>query len=111
MGARSPEPDMPSEDRDRRTVMVMQLAAKVNPQVLEEFFQKVGQVKRDASLFVQNFVLRKFLGFNGSFQVRDVRMIADRKSMRSKGIAYIEFFEEGSVTPVSWPLEFPYTTL
>ena len=46
MGGRSPEPDMPSEDRDRRTVMVMQLAAKVNPQVLEEFFQKVGQVKR-----------------------------------------------------------------
>ena len=29
-------------------------------------------------------------------------MIADRKSMRSKGIAYIEFFEEASITPVSW---------
>ena len=45
-GGRSPEPDMPTEDRDRRTVMVMQLAAKVTPKELEEFFQKVGQVNK-----------------------------------------------------------------
>jgi len=30
-------------------------------------------------------------------QVRDVRMISDRNSRRSKGIAYIEFVESSSV--------------
>lgn len=30
-------------------------------------------------------------------QVRDVRMISDRNSRRSKGIAYIEFVEASSV--------------
>lgn len=30
-------------------------------------------------------------------QVRDVRMISDRNSRRSKGIAYIEFVEANSV--------------
>ncbi len=32
-----------------------------------------------------------------SFKVRDVRMISDRNSRRSKGIAYIEFVESTSV--------------
>lgn len=32
-----------------------------------------------------------------SLQVRDVRMISDRNSRRSKGIAYIEFVEASSV--------------
>lgn len=54
--------------------MCMQLAAKVGPKELEEFFQQVGQVK-------------------------EVKMIADKNSRRSKGIAYIEFHDESSVTP------------
>ena len=72
----SPNAEPPSEDRDRRTVMCMQLSAKVSPKDLEEFFQKVGQVC-------------------------DVKMISDRNSRRSKGIAYVEFYDEKSVTPVS----------
>lgn len=52
--------------------MCMQLAAKVGPKHLEEFFQKVGQV-------------------------REVKMIADKNSRRSKGIAYVEFHDESSV--------------
>ena len=56
--------------------MCMQLSAKVSPKDLEEFFQKVGQVC-------------------------DVKMISDRNSRRSKGIAYVEFYDEKSVTPVS----------
>lgn len=32
-----------------------------------------------------------------SFQVRDVRMISDRNSRRSKGIAYVEFVDVSSV--------------
>lgn len=31
------------------------------------------------------------------FQVRDVRMISDRNSRRSKGIAYVEFVDVSSV--------------
>lgn len=72
----SPDPEPPSEERDRRTVMCMQLSARVGPKELEEFFQKVGQVK-------------------------EVKMIADKNSRRSKGIAYIEFHDEKSVMPVS----------
>ena len=56
--------------------MCMQLSAKVSPHDLEEFFQKVGQVC-------------------------DVKMISDRNSRRSKGIAYVEFYDENSVLPVS----------
>lgn len=71
-GRRSPDPEPPSEEKDARTVMCMQLAAYVGPKELEDFFQKVGQVK-------------------------EVKMIADKNSRRSKGIAYIEFHDESSV--------------
>lgn len=57
--------------------MCMQLAAKVGPRHLEEFFQKVGQV-------------------------REVKMIADKNSRRSKGIAYVEFHDESSVMEVRY---------
>ncbi|XP_018601221.1 RNA-binding protein 39-like isoform X3 [Scleropages formosus] len=50
----------------------MQLAARIRPRDLEEFFSAVGKV-------------------------RDVRMISDRNSRRSKGIAYVEFVEVNSV--------------
>jgi len=69
---RSPEPEPPSEDKDRRTIMCMQLAALVGPRELEDFFQKLGQV-------------------------REVKMIADKNSRRSKGIAYVEFHDETTV--------------
>ena len=74
VGGRSPDPEPPSEERDRRTVMCMQLSKFVGPKELEDFFQQVGQVK-------------------------EVKMIADKNSRRSKGIAYIEFHDETSVAP------------
>uniref|UniRef100_A0A3P9AFX6 RRM domain-containing protein n=1 Tax=Esox lucius TaxID=8010 RepID=A0A3P9AFX6_ESOLU len=52
----------------------MQLAARIRPRDLEEFL----------------LCCRKS-------EVRDVRMISDRNSRRSKGIAYIEFVEANSV--------------
>ncbi|XP_041112800.1 RNA-binding protein 39-like [Polyodon spathula] len=55
-----------------RACHCMQLAARIRPRDLEEFFSAVGKV-------------------------RDVRMISDRNSRRSKGIAYIEFVEASSV--------------
>ena len=44
----------------------MQLAARIRPRDLEEFFSRVGKV-------------------------RDVRMITDPRTRRSKGVAYVEF--------------------
>lgn len=61
-----------AEERDRRTVFCMQLARNIRPRDLEEFFSKVGQV-------------------------RDVRIISDRNSRRSKGIAYVEFTDASAV--------------
>ncbi|KAM6201608.1 putative RNA-binding protein 23 [Rhynchocyon petersi] len=60
------------EERDARTVFCMQLAARIRPRDLEDFFSTVGKV-------------------------RDVRIISDRNSRRSKGIAYVEFCEIQSV--------------
>ncbi|XP_058846713.1 RNA-binding protein 39 isoform X3 [Acipenser ruthenus] len=69
---REPIDNLTPEERDARTVFCMQLAARIRPRDLEEFFSAVGKV-------------------------RDVRMISDRNSRRSKGIAYIEFVEASSV--------------
>ncbi|XP_023693614.1 RNA-binding protein 39a isoform X1 [Paramormyrops kingsleyae] len=69
---REPIDNLTPEERDARTVFCMQLAARIRPRDLEEFFSAVGKV-------------------------RDVRMISDRNSRRSKGIAYIEFVEANSV--------------
>uniref|UniRef100_A0A8V5GHS4 Uncharacterized protein n=1 Tax=Melopsittacus undulatus TaxID=13146 RepID=A0A8V5GHS4_MELUD len=60
------------EERDARTVFCMQLAARIRPRDLEDFFSAVGKV-------------------------RDVRIISDRNSRRSKGIAYVEFCDIQSV--------------
>ncbi|XP_029576088.1 RNA-binding protein 39 isoform X2 [Salmo trutta] len=69
---RKPIDNLTPEERDARTVFCMQLAARIKPRDLEDFFSAVGKV-------------------------RDVRMISDRNSRRSKGIAYIEFLEVNSV--------------
>jgi RNA-binding protein 39 len=50
----------------------MQLSARIRPRDLEEFFTAVGKVK-------------------------DVRLITDPRTKRSKGIAYIEFKDIESV--------------
>ncbi|XP_066499716.1 RNA-binding protein 39b [Hoplias malabaricus] len=69
---RQPIDNLSAEERDARTVFCMQLAARIKPRDLEDFFSAVGKV-------------------------RDVRMISDRNSRRSKGIAYVEFVEATSV--------------
>ncbi|XP_013379319.1 RNA-binding protein 39 isoform X1 [Lingula anatina] len=69
---RGADEDLTPEERDARTVFCMQLAARIRPRDLEEFFSSVGKV-------------------------RDVRIITDNKTRRSKGIAYVEFYESDSV--------------
>lgn len=68
--ARSPE--LTPEERDIRTVFCMQLSNRIRPRDLEDFFKPCGAV-------------------------RDVRLITDPRTKRSKGIAYIEFKEVDSV--------------
>jgi len=69
---RLPEPELTPEERDQRTVFCMQLSARIRARDLEEFFSAVGKV-------------------------RDVRLITDNKTRRSKGIAYIEYKDVDSV--------------
>jgi len=65
--------NLTQEERDARTVFIMQLARNVTITDIQEFFNQVGQV-------------------------RDVRFISDRNSRRSKGIGYVEFVDPASVT-------------
>ncbi|CAF1496182.1 unnamed protein product, partial [Didymodactylos carnosus] len=71
--ARDKSPELSPEERDMRTVFCMQLAARIRPRDLEEFFAQVGKV-------------------------RDVRLITDPRTRRSKGVAYVEFRDLDCVT-------------
>nr|XP_019708532.2 RNA-binding protein 39 isoform X2 [Elaeis guineensis] len=65
------EPEADPE-RDQRTVFAYQMPLKATERDIYEFFSKAGKV-------------------------RDVRLIMDRNSRRSKGVGYIEFYDAMSV--------------
>ncbi|GJJ68818.1 RNA-binding protein 23/39 [Entomortierella parvispora] len=69
---RSPSPPADDTTCDRRTVFVMQLSARLRSSELEEFFSQAGKV-------------------------RAARVIEDRNTGRSKGVGYVEFYDEESV--------------
>ncbi|KAF9581867.1 hypothetical protein BGW38_000960 [Lunasporangiospora selenospora] len=69
---RSPSPPADEATCDRRTVFVMQLSARLRASELEEFFSTAGKV-------------------------RAARIIEDRNTGRSKGVGYVEFYDEDSV--------------
>ncbi|KAK7980970.1 hypothetical protein PG989_013427 [Apiospora arundinis] len=66
-------PQLTEDERDRRTVFVQQLAARLRTRELKEFFEKVGPVN-------------------------EAQIVKDRISGRSKGVGYVEFKAEDSVT-------------
>ncbi|KAK4453694.1 linker between RRM2 and RRM3 domains in RBM39 protein-domain-containing protein [Podospora aff. communis PSN243] len=66
-------PALTEDERDRRTVFVQQLAARLRTRELKEFFEKVGPVA-------------------------EAQIVKDRVSNRSKGVGYVEFKNEESVT-------------
>merc|ERR1712093_364276 len=74
--SRSPKrestPPLTEDERDRRTVFVQQLAARLRTKELIAFFEKVGPVK-------------------------EAQIVKDRVSGRSKGVGYVEFKNEESV--------------
>ncbi|KAG2187136.1 hypothetical protein INT44_004806 [Umbelopsis vinacea] len=65
-------PPIPEEERDKRTVFVTQLSVRLESRELEEFFSQAGKV-------------------------RDAKIIMDRNSRRSKGVGYVEFYDEATV--------------
>ncbi|RZB89546.1 RNA-binding protein 39 isoform B [Glycine soja] len=67
--ATEPEAD---PERDQRTVFAYQISLKADERDVYEFFSRAGKV-------------------------RDVRLIMDRNSRRSKGVGYIEFYDVMSV--------------
>lgn len=69
---KTPEPQLTEDERDRRTVFVQQLAARLRTKELIQFFEKVGPVK-------------------------EAQIVKDRVSGRSKGVGYVEFQAEASV--------------
>ncbi|KAI9797334.1 MAG: hypothetical protein M1833_005513 [Piccolia ochrophora] len=70
--SKSPSPQLTEDERDRRTVFVQQLAARLRTKELIAFFEKVGPVK-------------------------EAQIVKDRVSGRSKGVGYVEFKQEESV--------------
>ncbi|KAK4108638.1 splicing factor, CC1-like protein [Canariomyces notabilis] len=66
------DPTPTGDERDRRTVFVQQLAARLRTRELKEFFEKVGPVA-------------------------EAQIVKDRVSNRSKGVGYVEFKNEESV--------------
>ncbi|KAF2967113.1 hypothetical protein GQX73_g6415 [Xylaria multiplex] len=70
---RDATPVLTEDERDRRTVFVQQLAARLRTRELKEFFEKVGPVN-------------------------EAQIVKDRISGRSKGVGYVEFKNEDSVT-------------
>ncbi|TPX37046.1 hypothetical protein SmJEL517_g00846 [Synchytrium microbalum] len=69
---RSKSQEVSESDRDRRTIFARQLAARLKERELKDFLSAAGKV-------------------------RDVKIIVDRISGRSKGIGYVEFYDEESV--------------
>jgi len=65
-------PKVTDDERDRRTVFVQQLAARLRTRELKDFFEKAGPVA-------------------------EAQIVKDRVSNRSKGVGYVEFKSEDTV--------------
>eukprot|EP00842_Homolaphlyctis_polyrhiza_P001059 jgi/Hompol1/1954/HPOL_005794-RA len=70
--AASETPILGRQERDRRTVFCMQLAARLRNSQLSDFFEPCGRI-------------------------REAKIVVDKNTGRSKGVAYVEFYEEESV--------------
>ncbi|KAI8540693.1 hypothetical protein RHMOL_Rhmol08G0005900 [Rhododendron molle] len=86
------EPEADPE-RDQRTVFAYQMPLKATERDVYEFFSKAGKI-------LMRVIEINFLpvAVNAPLpSVRDVRLIMDRNSRRSKGVGYIEFYDAMSV--------------
>ena len=65
-------PELTEQQRDRRTVFVQQISHRVTSPILKEFCERAGPV-------------------------RQVKIVMDKITKKSKGVAYVEFRNESSV--------------
>ncbi|CAN1847808.1 RNA-binding protein rsd1 [Linum perenne] len=90
------EPEADPE-RDQRTVFAYQMPLKATERDVYEFFTKAGKTPTVFSIRVIIVFFHNCNLVSSIFQVRDVRLIMDRNSRRSKGVGYIEFYDVMSV--------------
>ncbi|KAJ1811532.1 splicing factor [Coemansia sp. RSA 2598] len=67
VSVRSPSPEVDESERDMRTVFAMQLSSRLRRSDLVDFFSAVGRV-------------------------RDAKIVAEKGTRRSRGVAYVEFY-------------------
>jgi RNA-binding protein 39 len=97
--------DLSQEERDQRTIFVMQLANRTRPRELGLFiFYLYFKNIKTFYICAEDF-------FSAVGTVRDVRIITDSKTRRSKGIAYVEFWEVEAVPLVCFSIFIIYLYL
>jgi RNA-binding protein 39 len=84
---KSMSPELNDDERDRRTIFVQQLAARLRTKELKEFFEKVGPVKE--AQIVKDRVSGRSKGYV-NFQITAT-------SLMSPSVGYVEFRNEESV--------------
>lgn len=87
-GGRSPSPPVPEEERDRRTIFVTQLAARLTSRELEDFFSEAGRVR--AGRIISDRNSRRSKGYEGILTWFDMQLTFS-------SVGYVEFYEEDSV--------------
>ncbi|XP_064872552.1 RNA-binding protein 39-like isoform X7 [Oncorhynchus nerka] len=109
---RQPIDNLTPEERDARTVFCMQLAARIRPRDLEEFFSAVGKAEKNRAAAMANNLqkgnagpMRLYVGslhFNiteemlrGIFEpfgrIESIQLMMDSETGRSKGYGFITF--------------------
>jgi len=86
---KSPTPQPTEDERDRRTVFVQQLAARLRTKELIQFFEKVGPVKE--AQIVKDRVSGRSKGY--------ARLMFRRAKLMVDSVGYVEFKQEESVAP------------
>ena len=88
MKGKEPEPQLTEDERDRRTVFVQQLAARLRTKELIQFFEKVGPVK-EAQIVKDRVSGRS----KGSVDIQILHALA----LTFSSVGYVEFRQEESV--------------
>jgi RNA-binding protein 23/39 len=86
--SKTPEPQLTEDERDRRTVFVQQLAARLRTKELIQFFEKVGPVKE--AQIVKDRVSGRSKGYDAPKPLFDLMLTL-------VSVGYVEFKQEESV--------------
>ena len=89
--SKTPEPQLTEDERDRRTVFVQQLAARLRTKELIQFFEKVGPVKE------AQIVKDRVSGRSKGFVIPFFHSCFCAMQLTSSSVGYVEFKQEESV--------------